>query len=120
MSSEVQQFQTGACETEATEGRDHPKKETLPPHVDPSVSLLKYIGCAFFCSNLTSEELHEFTTFNIDKTIRDMASEMCDSELLISLAGGIDLVAAEGKYHLSCLTSQALLLSKLKHARLLS
>ena len=29
---------------------------------------------------------------------------MCDSELLIRLAGGIDLVAAEGKYHLSCLT----------------
>ncbi len=58
-----------------------------------------------FCSNLTSEELHEFTTFNIDKkTIRDMASEMWDSELLIRLAGGIDLVAAEKKYHLSCLT----------------
>ena len=49
----------------------------------------------------SSESLHEFTTFNMDKTIRNMANEMCDSKL----SGGIDLVAIEGKYHLSCLTN---------------
>ena len=37
----------------------------------------------------------------MDKTIRDMANEMCDSELLVKISGGIDLVAIEGKYHLS-------------------
>ena len=29
--------------------------------------------------------------------------EMCDSEMLVRISGGIDLVAIEGKYHLSCL-----------------
>ena len=29
---------------------------------------------------------------------------MCDSEMLVKVSGGIDLVAIEGKYHLSCLT----------------
>ena len=28
-----------------------------------------------------------------------------DSELLVKLSGGIDLVVIEGKYHLSCLTN---------------
>lgn len=58
-----------------------------------------------FCGNLTAELLHEFTTFNMDKTITDMANEMCDSELLVKISGGIDLVEIEGKYHLSCLTN---------------
>ena len=41
----------------------------------------------------------------MEKTIRDMANEMCDSELLVKISGDIDLVAIEGKYHLSCLTN---------------
>ena len=41
----------------------------------------------------------------MDKTIRDMANEMCNIELLVKISGGIDLVAIEGKYHLSCLTN---------------
>lgn len=53
---------------------------------------------------MTTESLHEFTTFNMDIGIRDMANEMCDSDLLVELSGGIDLVTIEGKYHLSCLT----------------
>ncbi len=40
----------------------------------------------------------------MDKVIRDMASEMGDSDLLVKLSGGIDIVAIEGKYHISCLT----------------
>ena len=52
-----------------------------------------------FCDHLTTESLHEF------KNIRDMANEMCDSELLVKTSGGIDLVAIEGKYHLSGLTN---------------
>ena len=34
-----------------------------------------------------------------------MANEMCDSELLVKISGGIDLVAIEGKYNLSSLTN---------------
>ena len=33
-----------------------------------------------------------------------MAREMCDSKLLVQLSGGVQLVAIEGKYHLTCLT----------------
>ena len=31
-----------------------------------------------FCGDVTTELLHEFTTFNMDKAIRDMANEMSD------------------------------------------
>ena len=58
-----------------------------------------------FCESSTLEPLHEFKTFNIDKSIKDMAREMCDSEMLVKLSGGMDLVAIEAKYHLSCLTN---------------
>ena len=58
-----------------------------------------------FCGDTTTESLHKFTTFNMDKVIREMANEMGDSDLLVKLSGGIDIVAIEGKYHLSCLTS---------------
>ena len=40
----------------------------------------------------------------MDKSVKDMAREMCDSKLLVKLSGGVDLVAIEGKYHLTCLT----------------
>ena len=39
---------------------------------------------------------------NLRLIARDMAQEMCDSEILVKISGGIDLVAIEGKY-LSCL-----------------
>ena len=58
-----------------------------------------------FCGDVTTELLHEFTTFNMDKAIRDMANEMSDSDMLVKMSGGVDLVAIEGKYHLSCLTN---------------
>ena len=41
----------------------------------------------------------------MDKAIRDMANEMSDSDMLVKMSGGVDLVAIEGKYHLSCLTN---------------
>ena len=44
--------------------------------------------CIF--DHLTTE-LHEFMTLNMDKTISDMANEMCDCELLVKISGGIDL-----------------------------
>ena len=41
----------------------------------------------------------------MDKAIRDMANEMSDSDMLVKMSGGVDLVAIEGKYHRSCLTN---------------
>ena len=64
------------------------------------------------CGHLTTDSLHEFTT-----TIRDMANEMCDSELQVKVSGGIDLVAIEGKYHLSCLTNYRYRYCAFSHAQ---
>ena len=35
----------------------------------------------------------------MDKVIRDMALEMGDTDLLVKLSGGMDIVAIEGKYY---------------------
>ena len=56
-----------------------------------------------FCDKITSEQLHEIMTLNVDKSIQSMAIEMSDHELLVKISGG-DLIALEAKYHLSCLT----------------
>ena len=56
-----------------------------------------------FCDKITSEQLHEVTTLNVDKSIKSMATEMSDHELLVKISGG-DLIALEAKYHLNCLT----------------
>jgi len=41
----------------------------------------------FFVGGKAAEPLHEFTTFNVDKSIKDMAGEMCDGELLMKKSG---------------------------------
>lgn len=55
-----------------------------------------------FCE-VSSEPLHEFTTFNASKSISQMATAMGDKNLLVKLSGG-DLVAIEAKYHFNCLS----------------
>ena len=55
-----------------------------------------------FCE-ISSEPLHEFTSFNASKSINQMATAMGDQDLLVKLAGG-DLVAIEAKYHFNCLS----------------
>ena len=47
-----------------------------------------------FCDTSGSEPLHEFSTFNANKSINQMAADMNDS----------DLVALESKYHFDCLS----------------
>ncbi|KAK3884794.1 hypothetical protein Pcinc_010980 [Petrolisthes cinctipes] len=56
-------------------------------------------------SDKTGEEesvLHEVSTFDTDKNIRDMITELNDTQLLTRICGG-DLMAMEAKYHLSCM-----------------
>ena len=49
---------------------------------------------------------------------------MCDSNLLVKVSGGIDIVAIEAEYHLIVLFfmyhNQVVFLSKLEHGQLLS
>ena len=59
--------------------------------------------CLFCKGDGESERLHEFTTFNADKSIKVMAIEMNDTNLLAKFADS-DLVAIEAKYHFACLT----------------
>ncbi len=55
------------------------------------------------CDKITTEQLHEVTTLNVDKSIKGMATEMSDRELLAKVSSGY-LIALEAKYHLNCLT----------------
>ena len=56
-----------------------------------------------FCSKDTSS-LHEVCTFNFDTNICKMAEDLQDTSMLAKI-GKSDLMALEGKYHLSCLTN---------------
>lgn len=48
--------------------------------------------------------LHEFRTLGADESIRQMATELQETELVARMEGG-DLIALEAKYHLHCLTA---------------
>ncbi len=82
------------CKSNESERACRPKRQT---------TCTQPIVC-MFCESESSEMLHEISTFNMDKSVKDMAVETCDSELLVKLSGGVDVVATEGKYHLTCST----------------
>ena len=48
-------------------------------------------------------QLHEVATFSTDQNIRRMITEINDATLMPKISG-VDLIAAEAKYHLKCLT----------------
>ncbi len=70
-----------------------------------------------FCDETNSESLHEFPTLNVDQVIRDMASEMGDSDLLVKLSGGIDNIAVETQQQFFLMKIKPLLLLYLILAR---
>ena len=57
-----------------------------------------------FCATESNDKLHNFTTLEADRNLRQIATQLGDFELLSRISGG-DLVAIEAKYHLNCLTS---------------
>ena len=57
-----------------------------------------------FCKGGDSDKLHCFSVMETDKSIRRMALELKDFELLGRMSEG-DLIAIEAKYHLKCLIS---------------
>ena len=55
-------------------------------------------------SVLSGGHLHKFTTFEFDESVRQMAAELRETELMARIEGA-DLIALEAKYHLQCLTA---------------
>ena len=47
-------------------------------------------------------DLHQILTFDADASIREMVTELQDTQLLAQI-GTADLIAKEAKYHLKCL-----------------
>lgn len=57
----------------------------------------------FFCTKGEEEAvLHAVSTFDADKNIRTMITELNDAQLMTRIVGG-DLMAMDAKYHLTCL-----------------
>ena len=56
-----------------------------------------------FC-NQDNGHLHEFRTLGTDESIRQMATELQETELMARVDGG-DLIALEAKYRLQCLAA---------------
>ena len=55
----------------------------------------------FFCGEV-SKDMHRCQTLELHQKIKDIATEMCDNEVLGKLSQG-DVVAADADYHLKCL-----------------
>jgi hypothetical protein len=63
------------------------------------------IQTCIFCEKGKEEDiLHEFSTFDADKNVRTIATDLQDTELLSKISTG-DLIAIEAKYHLKCLVA---------------
>ena len=59
----------------------------------------------FFCGQGDdNDELHDASTFELDRRVRRCATLIEDTELLGKLSGG-DMTALEGKYHAKCLVA---------------
>ena len=59
----------------------------------------------FFCNDVAGTGgLHNASTFEIDRSVRESAMKLKDTDLLAKLASG-DMVAIEAKYHAKCLAS---------------
>ena len=81
------------------------KKRALDSHVEQRRS--KRRSCSksacIFC-DVDSGQLHNCSTMELDKELREMATELQDSLLLSKISGG-DIIAIEAKYHINCLVS---------------
>ena len=57
-----------------------------------------------FCGSGNNDDLHQVTTFTVNDTVKMMATELQDTDLLSKLAG-TDMIASEAKYHRNCMRS---------------
>ena len=74
------------------EGYERSQLKRRPPHSQ----------LCLFCKQKKAESFHEYTTVKANKSLRRMATEMLDTEILAKISEG-NLVAIEAKYHASCL-----------------
>ena len=75
------------------EGNQHIKRQVLD------------VEKCLFCEKGSGEyDLHEVSTLQADKNIREMITELNDTKLMTRIVAG-DLIALEAKYHLPCLVS---------------
>ena len=58
----------------------------------------------FFCNRFDGKTLHQVSTFQVDRRVRDVALFLNDKELLAKLSAG-DMIAMEAKYHSQCLAN---------------
>ena len=64
-----------------------------------------FIKCCIFCRTIhDNETLHNCSTMELDKSIREMATQLQDIDMLTLMTEG-DLVAIGAKYHLRCLVA---------------
>ena len=56
------------------------------------------------CDQTQTGPLHDVTTFATNENLRRMITELQDTTLLPKISG-VDLIAAEAKYHLKCMTN---------------
>ena len=62
------------------------------------------VTCLFYDKEDDRAHLTQAQTFDLDKKVRNCATELCDEKLLAMLAEG-DMIAVEALYHKTCLIS---------------
>jgi len=64
-------------------------------------------ACCLFCDKPGSllERLHDITTFELDRKVKDCATKSADTQLIAKLSSVSDLIALEAKYHTKCLAN---------------
>jgi hypothetical protein len=81
----------------AKKKREHnPDDEEKRPSKRKALNVQK---CLFCKKGEEENVLHEVSTFDADKNIRNMITELNDTQLMTRIVGG-DLIAMEAKYHL--------------------
>ena len=90
------------------------KRKSVPSHGHDTLLSLKsskrrkVIGrdqkCLFCDEGDKVGVLHNFTTIEADRNLRQIVNDLQDFELLAKISGG-DLIAIKAKYHMKCLTN---------------
>jgi len=94
------------CNNQAVE-RAEKKRKSVGDHTSSRKFTRRDVSATisrvcFLCDTVTKEKLHNVATYSVDEKVRKCAFDLQDEELIAKLTGG-DLIAQEGKYHLSCL-----------------
>ena len=76
-----------------------------PPSTRARYSAKNFQPKCFFCDREDSiENLTQAQTFELDRKVRNAASQLCDEKLLARLSEG-DMIAVEALYHKTCLSA---------------